>query len=33
VGSKKAVSMAIRNNHVVFRRTTLKDRLKGRLPA
>lgn len=33
VGSKKAVGMAIRNNHVVFRRTTLKDRLKGRLPA
>jgi len=31
VGSKKAVHMAIRNNHVVFRRTTLKDRLQGRL--
>ena len=31
VGSKKAVHMAIRNNHVVFRRTALKDRLKGRL--
>ena len=31
VGSKKAVHMAIRNNHVSFRRTTLMDRLKGRL--
>ncbi|MEI6168538.1 MAG: ATP-dependent RecD-like DNA helicase [bacterium] len=31
IGSKKAVSMAIRNNHVSFRRTALKDRLKGRL--
>jgi len=31
VGSKKAVHMAIRNNHVSFRRTTLQDRLKGRL--
>jgi len=31
IGSKKAVNMAIRNNHVSFRRTALKDRLKGRL--
>ena len=31
IGSKKAVHMAIRNNHVAFRRTALKDRLKGRL--
>ncbi|MEI6516637.1 MAG: AAA family ATPase, partial [bacterium] len=31
VGTKKAVHMAIRNNHVLLRRTTLKDRLKGRL--
>ena len=31
IGSKKAVHMAIRNNHVSFRRTALKDRLKGRL--
>ena len=31
VGSKKAVFMAIRNNHVSFRRTSLCDRLKGRL--
>jgi len=31
VGSRKAVNMAIRNNHVSFRRTTLSDRLRGRL--
>lgn len=31
IGSKKAVNMAIRNNHVSFRRSALKDRLKGRL--
>lgn len=31
VGSKKAVHIAIRNNHVAFRRTTLMDRLRGRL--
>jgi exodeoxyribonuclease V alpha subunit len=31
IGSKKAVNMAIRNNHVSFRRTALKERLKGRL--
>ena len=31
IGSKKAVNMAIQNNHVSFRRTTLKDRLMGRL--
>lgn len=31
IGSKKAVHMAIRNNHVSFRRTALSDRLKGRL--
>lgn len=31
VGSRKAVNMAIRNNHVSFRRTTLGDRLRGRL--
>ncbi len=31
VGSKKAVNMAIRNDHVSFRRTALKDRLRGRL--
>lgn len=31
IGSKKAVHMAIRNNHVSLRRTALKDRLKGRL--
>lgn len=31
IGSKKAVHMAIRNNHVSCRRTALKDRLKGRL--
>ncbi len=31
VGTTKAVHMAIRNNHVLLRRTTLKDRLKGRL--
>ena len=31
VGSRKAVHMAIRNNHVSFRRTALQDRLKGRL--
>jgi len=31
IGSKKAVNMAIRNNHVSFRRTALKDRLKMRL--
>ena len=31
IGSTKAVHMAIRNNHVVFRRTALKERLKGRL--
>jgi exodeoxyribonuclease V alpha subunit len=31
IGSRKAVGMAIRNNHVVFRRTALRDRLKGLL--
>ncbi len=31
IGSKKAVHMAISNNHVSFRRTALKDRLKGRI--
>jgi len=31
IGSRKAVAMAIRNNHVSFRRTTLRDRLKGLL--
>jgi exodeoxyribonuclease V alpha subunit len=31
VGSRKAVNMAIRNDHVSSRRTTLSDRLKGRL--
>ena len=31
VGSSKAVNMAIRNDHVSSRRTTLSDRLKGRL--
>ncbi len=31
IGSKKAIHMAIQNNHVSFRRTALKDRLKGRL--
>ncbi|MEI6564212.1 MAG: ATP-dependent RecD-like DNA helicase [bacterium] len=31
IGSRKAVHMAIRNNHVSFRRTALKDRLKGML--
>ncbi len=31
IGSKKAVHMAIRNNHVSFRRTALKDRLRGRV--
>ncbi|MEI6147628.1 MAG: ATP-dependent RecD-like DNA helicase [bacterium] len=31
VGSHKAVNMAIRNDHVTGRRTTLRDRLKGLL--
>ena len=33
VGSSKAVGIAIRNNEVRERRTTLRDRLAGNLPA